>query len=71
MAALAQLAQNQLPEPSGDFRVSPTAFIVLFGMGFALGAIGHLVRSRALVTAGVLMIFLATVFIPIALHLSR
>ena len=71
MAALAFLAQNRLPEPTGDFRVSPTFFIVLFGLGFVIGTIGHLARSRILVAAGILMIFLATVFIPIALQASR
>jgi hypothetical protein len=36
-----------------------------------VGAIGHLVRSRTLVAVGVLMIFLATVLIPIALTATR
>jgi hypothetical protein len=36
-----------------------------------VGAIGHLTRSRTLVAAGVLMIFLATVFLPIALQASH
>jgi hypothetical protein len=59
------------PEQGGDFRVSPSFFFVLFGVGFLVGVIGHLTRSRILVAAGVLMIFLATVLIPIALHASR
>jgi uncharacterized membrane protein len=65
------LAQSELPEPTGGFRVSPTFFVVLFGVGFALGAVGHLTRSRVLVAVGVLLVFLATVAIPIALHASR
>src|ERR671923_2025192 len=40
------------PDQSGDFEVSPSLFIALFGVGFLIGAVGHLVRSRALVAAG-------------------
>ena len=61
----------QLPTESGDFRVSPTFFIVLFGIGFLLGAFGHLFKSRVMVGAGVLLIFLATFLIPLTLHATR
>ena len=59
------------PSEGGDFRVSPTVFIVIFGLGFVIATIGHVVKSRLLVAVGVLMIFLATVFVPIALHATR
>jgi hypothetical protein len=59
------------PEQSGDFEVSPGFFIGLFGIGFLLAVSGHVFRSRILVGAGVLMIFLATVLIPIFLHATR
>ena len=59
------------PDQSGDFEVSPAFFIALFGIGFLLALVGHVFRSRVLVGAGVLMIFLATVFIPIFLHVTR
>jgi hypothetical protein len=71
LAASDFLNPDQGPEPSGGFRVSPSFFLVLFGLGFLVGAIGHLTRSRTLVAAGVLMIFLATVFLPIALQASH
>ena len=60
-----------LPDERGGFRVSPTAFIVIFGLGFVVATIGHVVKSRALVAAGLLMVFLATVLVPIALHATR
>ena len=60
-----------LPEERGAFRVSPTLFIVIFGLGFVLATIGHVVKSRLLVATGVLMVFIATVFVPIALHATR
>lgn len=59
------------PEQSGDFRVSPAFFIVVFGVGFVLAALGHLVKSRALTAAGVLLVFLATVLLPIAYTVSN
>jgi multisubunit Na+/H+ antiporter MnhB subunit len=58
------------PDQSGDFRVSPTFFIVLFGVGFLLAAFGHLVKSRGLTVTGVLLVFLATVLLPIAYSVS-
>jgi hypothetical protein len=65
------LDPNQGPEQTGDFKVSPGFFIVLLGVGFLLGAIGHLYRSRTLVAIGVTLIFLATVLIPIALNATH
>ena len=59
------------PDESGDFRVSPTFFIVLFGLGFVLAAFGHLVKSRGLMAVGVLLVFLATVLLPIAYGVSN
>jgi hypothetical protein len=65
------LAQNELPSPRGGFEVSPTFVIVLFGMGFAIGTLGHLFRSRTLVAAGVILVLLATVLIPVYLQATR
>jgi hypothetical protein len=59
------------PGHSGDFEVSPTFFLVLLGLGFVIGTFGHIVKSRTLVAAGVLLIFAATVFLPIAYTVSR
>jgi hypothetical protein len=53
------------PEQTGDFRVSPRVFLVLLGLGFAVAAIGHLVRARLLVAIGVMLVLLATVLLPI------
>jgi hypothetical protein len=59
------------PEPSGEFRVSPTFLIVLLLLGFLIGTVGHIVKSRTLQIAGVLLIFAATVFLPIAYSISN
>ena len=59
------------PEPSGEFRLSPTFLIVLLGLGFLIGTIGHIVKSKTLQAAGILLIFAATIFLPIAYSVSR
>jgi hypothetical protein len=59
------------PDQSGDFEVSPSFFIVLLALGFLIGTVGHIVKSRTLVAVGVILVFAATVFIPIALSVSN
>jgi hypothetical protein len=59
------------PDQSGDFEISPSFFIVLLALGFLIGTVGHIIKSRALVAAGVILVFAATVFIPIALSVSN
>jgi hypothetical protein len=59
------------PDQRGDFEVSPTFLIVVLGLGFLIGTLGHLVKSRTLVAVGVTLVFAATIFIPIALSLSN
>jgi hypothetical protein len=59
------------PEQRGDFRVSPTLFLALLLGGFAVGTLGHVVRSRAVTAVGIGMVFLATVLIPVALGVTR
>ena len=59
------------PDQSGDFKISPAFFIALFGIGFAVGIVGHLARSKILVGTGILLIFAATILVPIALQATR
>jgi hypothetical protein len=59
------------PDQTGEFRVSPTFLIVLLGLGFLIGTLGHLFKSRTLQAAGVLLILAATIFLPIAYQVSR
>jgi Flp pilus assembly protein TadB len=69
-ALLAQLSGGgkDLPDQSGRFEVSPTAFVIVFGAGFVIAMIGHLYRSRTMVGVGIAMIFLSTVLVPIYLQ---
>lgn len=59
------------PDQGGDFEISPSFLIVLLGLGFLIGTAGHIIKSRTLVAAGVILVFAATLFIPIALNLSN
>jgi hypothetical protein len=59
------------PDQRGDFEISPSFFIVLLVLGFAIGTLGHLIKSRTLVAAGVILVLAATVFIPIAIGVSN
>jgi len=65
------LSPSDGPGQSGDFQVSPRFFLVLLGLGFVIGTAGHIVKSRTLVAAGILLIFAATIFLPLAYTVSR
>ena len=71
VSVMAQFLPDDGPGQSGDFRVSPTFFVVLLGLGFLIGTLGHIVKSRTLVIAGILLIFAATIFVPLAYTLSN
>jgi hypothetical protein len=47
----------------------PLPFIVLMGLGFAIGVAGHLYRSPATVAVGIGIIFVATL-VPLGIYLS-
>ena len=68
---MAQFLPDDGPGQSGDFRVSPMFFLVLLGLGFLIGTLGHIVKSKTLIAAGILLIFAATIFVPLAYTLSN
>ena len=53
--------------PLAAFAPSPVPFIVLMGVGFLVGIVGHVYKSRALIVTGIGCIFLATLLLPLAL----
>jgi len=65
------LDPSQGPDQRGDFEVSPSFLVALLVLGFAIGTLGHITRSRTLVATGVALVFAATVLLPIALSLSN
>ena len=71
-AVLAQfLDPEEGPAQGGDFELSPTPFIAMILIGFVVGAVGHLFRSKTLVAIGILLITLATLFLPVYFAVSR
>lgn len=68
MDALALLAINLDTTAFDD--LSPRSYIALMGLGFLVGTAGHVVRSKVMVAAGVVMIFLATVLLPLTAHVA-
>ena len=65
------LDPTQGPEQSGRFQTSPSFFIVLFGIGAVIAVVGHLTRTRPLIAAGIILIFLATFLIPVYLQATH
>jgi hypothetical protein len=68
MEALLVFALNLDTGPFND--LSPRAYIALMGVGFIVGTAGHIVRSKPIIAAGLLMIFLATVLLPLSAHVA-
>src|SRR3954451_22701912 len=69
MAALVVFALNLDTGPFDN--LSPRGYIVLMGLGFLVGTAGHIVRSKVMVAAGILMIFLAPVLLPLPSPVSQ
>jgi hypothetical protein len=73
MALLAQLdLRDRGPDllPDQDLQADPTPYLILFGAGFVIAALGHLTRTKTLVALGVTMVFLATLILPLAYALT-
>ena len=47
------------------FELDPVPLIALMALGFAVGAAGHLIRSKTLILVGIGLIFLATFVLPL------
>jgi hypothetical protein len=52
------------------FAPSPTPFVVLMGVGFLVGSIGHVYKSKTLIATGIGLIFMATLGLPLGIYLS-
>ena len=51
--------------------VSPKGYIVLMALGFFTGTAGHVVKSKTVVAAGIAMIFIATILLPLNYQFSH
>ncbi len=52
------------------FPHSPGPYIALMLAGFALGILGHVFRVKAMIVAGVTLIFLGALLFPLAANLT-
>jgi hypothetical protein len=74
MALLAQLdLEDRGPDllPDQSLQADPTPYLILFGAGFLIGALGHLTRTKTLIALGVTMVFLATLILPLVYAFSN
>lgn len=68
---LALLLADVLPIPRNfDFSPDPAPYLIVFGAGFVIAVLGHIASSKTLIAAGLLMIMLATVLLPIGIYLA-
>ena len=51
-----------------SFQPSPAPFVVLMGLGFRIGTVGHIYQSRIMVATGIGLILVATLLLPLALY---
>ena len=66
---LALLLADVLPIPRNfEFSPDPKPYLILFGAGFVVATLGHIASSKTLVAAGLLMVVMSTVLLPLAMY---
>ncbi|MDQ3241246.1 MAG: hypothetical protein M3Q43_07640 [Actinomycetota bacterium] len=45
--------------------VSPNPFLILLAIGFAVGVLGHVDRSRPMIALGMILIMVAVIVLPL------
>jgi hypothetical protein len=58
---------GRMPPPAELLPQTISPYLTLMVVGFAVGIAGHLYKSRLVVGLGILMIFAATLLLPLAL----
>jgi hypothetical protein len=55
-----------------DFEFAPRLgpFIALAVIGFVIAVLGHIMQTRLMIVVGIGMLFLAVLFVPLAVYLS-
>ena len=60
-----------MPTPLlGASELSATPVALLIGLGVLVGIAGHVYESKTAIAAGIAMIFIATLLLPLGLYLS-
>jgi hypothetical protein len=69
---LALLLADVLPIPRNfEFSPDPEPYIAIFGIGFFIAVLGHISSSKTLIATGLLLIFMSTVLLPLAIYLGQ
>jgi hypothetical protein len=50
------------------FDPQPGPFIAVMALGFLIGTLGHVYKSKTMIATGIGMVFLATLGLPLALY---
>jgi hypothetical protein len=58
-------------DPSPDFGADPRPYVAMMLVGFVIGIVGHVTRTKALVVVGIGLIFLATFLLPLAANVLK
>lgn len=58
------------PLPAALLSHSPGPYIALMLAGFVIGILGHLIKQRFLVLAGIILISLGALLLPLAANLT-
>ena len=58
------------PVPLAAFDPSPVPFVILMAVGFLVGGVGQVYKSKTLIATGIGLIFMATLGLPLGLYLS-
>ena len=66
MLARLALVLAELPKlPSRDVGTDPKPYVAVFAIGFLIGIFGHIVKVKLMVAVGVVLVFTATVVLPL------
>jgi hypothetical protein len=58
-------------DPSPEFGTDPRPFVAMMIVGFVIGIVGHITRTKALVALGIGLIFLGTFLLPLAANVLK
>jgi len=53
-----------------EFNPGLGSYFLLMAVGFAVGALGHVYRSKILIVAGLMIVYAAILFLPLLAFLS-
>ena len=56
--------------PLAAFDPSPAPFVALMAVGFLVGTVGHVYKSKTMIATGIGLIFMATLGLPLGLYLA-